>query len=307
MKQKDMDESKVCKHCKSEIPQDAKICPQCRKRVKGRKLKWIIIALVVIVVIVAVAGGGDSGTKKVGEVTQTDSKTEPAPQASTQPVESSTKEPPAEEVAVQSVYHVGDILQDGDMKIVYMSSGEYTEDNELLQPTEGHKYIYIQLAFENTAQSGDATVSLYNFDGYADGYAAEMYYGGEEGLSATLSAGRSTTGFLYFSVPVDAQDIEIEYKPNAFAAEKITFSYDGEQDSGYVPEQNTAASADAYHVGDVIESDKMIITYISCEEYVSDNQFIQPAEGNHFITCTFEFENVSDSDELISYFDFGHC
>lgn len=52
-------ETKLCKHCKTEIPAGAKICPNCRKK-QGGKLKWIIIAIVVIGIIGAAMGGGDS-------------------------------------------------------------------------------------------------------------------------------------------------------------------------------------------------------------------------------------------------------
>ena len=39
------EKTKKCKYCKSEIPADARICPQCRKKVKGGKLKWIFLLL----------------------------------------------------------------------------------------------------------------------------------------------------------------------------------------------------------------------------------------------------------------------
>ena len=42
--------TKICKHCQSEIPKKAKVCPNCRKK-QGGKLKWIIIAIVVIGII----------------------------------------------------------------------------------------------------------------------------------------------------------------------------------------------------------------------------------------------------------------
>lgn len=52
--------TKVCKHCKTEIPYDAKVCPQCRKKVKGGKLKWLLLALVlVIAVMIALIGGNN--------------------------------------------------------------------------------------------------------------------------------------------------------------------------------------------------------------------------------------------------------
>lgn len=56
-------ETKLCKHCKTEIPKGAKICPNCRKK-QGGKLKWIIIAIIAIGVIGAAAGGGDSDSEK---------------------------------------------------------------------------------------------------------------------------------------------------------------------------------------------------------------------------------------------------
>mgnify|MGYP000569785748 CR=1 FL=1 len=51
--------TKICKHCQSEIPKKAKVCPNCRKK-QGGKLKWIIIAIVVIGIIGAAMGGGGS-------------------------------------------------------------------------------------------------------------------------------------------------------------------------------------------------------------------------------------------------------
>lgn len=56
-------ETKLCKHCQSEMPKKAKVCPTCRRK-QGGKLKWIIITIVAIGIIGSVAGGGSSeGTK----------------------------------------------------------------------------------------------------------------------------------------------------------------------------------------------------------------------------------------------------
>lgn len=54
---KEKPEFKLCKHCKTEIPYDAKVCPQCRKKQKGGKLKWIIIILVILFVLFALSSG----------------------------------------------------------------------------------------------------------------------------------------------------------------------------------------------------------------------------------------------------------
>ena len=66
--------TKICKHCQSEIPKKAKVCPNCRKK-QGGKLKWIIIAIVVIGIIGAAMGGGgsDDSTAKSDSSSKSDS------------------------------------------------------------------------------------------------------------------------------------------------------------------------------------------------------------------------------------------
>lgn len=51
--------TKICKHCKTEIPYDAKVCPQCRKKVKGGKLKWVLLVLVLLIILGIFLGGDD--------------------------------------------------------------------------------------------------------------------------------------------------------------------------------------------------------------------------------------------------------
>ena len=55
MKEKS-NETKICKHCQTEIPKKAKVCPQCRKKVKGGKLKWILIIVVALLALMVVFG-----------------------------------------------------------------------------------------------------------------------------------------------------------------------------------------------------------------------------------------------------------
>ena len=290
----------TCRSCGQEIVSIAKICPHCGVKNKKPFYKkvwfWLIVAVALIAII---SGGGENNDDpvQVGTVDPSAS----AEQSGNTADEKET-EAPAQEV--KTVYNVGDILLDGDMKIVYVASGEHIEENEFSQPEDGYQYIFLKFAFENTSDSDDQSVSYFSFEGYADGYAVDMYYGGEEPLSATLSAGRVTTGYVYFAVPEDAQEIQVEYTTNFFTSDKIVFTYEGEKDSGYVPEGVSSATPGAYQVGAMVESSNLNITYISCEEYISDNMFVQPKDGYKFVSCEFEFENVGESDEFISSYDF---
>ena len=219
-------------------------------------------------------------------------------------VESQSESAAVVDAHTQTVYHVGDVLEDGNTRIVYVASGEYHEDNQFLQPQEGYHYIYMKLAFENTSKTSDAYVSIYNFECYADGYSCQAHYGADDDISSTLSAGRSTMGSIYYEVPDGAQEIQIEYEPNIFSNRKVTFAYDGNQDSGYQLEKNAQASENAVNPGQVIESKDMRINYISCETDTSYSEYFPPRDGHHFVTCTFEFENLSKSDISVSFYSF---
>ena len=167
----------------------------------------------------------------------------------------------------------------------------------------GYKYIFLEFAFINSGKT-DTSVSFYSFEAYADGYHVDMFYGADDDLSATLSGGRATTGKIYFEVPVDAQEIEIEYTPNVFLDRKIKFVYEGNQDSGYTLEQNTSRTEGALAAGDAYETSSLKISYLSCTDYVSDNMFVQAKTGYHYVSLEFEFENLGNSDRIISSFSF---
>jgi RNA polymerase subunit RPABC4/transcription elongation factor Spt4 len=295
----------ICKHCGKEIAASAKICPNCGGKNKKPfyKKAWFWI-LVVIILIAAISSSGSKSssndTKKIGEVSSsgTDTNTD---SSSTNNDENTSQE---SEEEVQTVYKVGDILHDGNMDIVYISSGDYDESNQYLQPSDGNKYIYLNFAFINTSDSSDTSISFYSFECYADGYSCDAYYGGDDSLSATLSAGRSTTGSVYFEVPVDAEEIEVEYETNYFTQDKITFTFEGNQDSGYVLEKNTSATEGALNVGETIEGSSLNITYVSCYEDTSYSSILSPKDGYKYVTCEFEFENISSSDISVTYFSF---
>ena len=206
---------------------------------------------------------------------------------------------------VKEPLHVGDELTDGKLKIIYMASGEYQEPSEYQQPPAGYKYIYVQFAFQNTGSKYDCPISLFSFNCYADSFSAQAFYGGEKELPSSLSSGRSTIGNLYFSVPEDAGNIEIEYQPAHLNQDRIRFAYEGEKDAGLVLLPDTERTGSAFKVGDAAASSRQRILYLSCEKDDSDNEFIRPGEGCSFYTLTFEFENLESEERQVSIHDFS--
>lgn len=59
-----------------------------------------------------------------------------------------------------------------------------------------------------------------------------------------------------------------------------------------------------FNVGDVVEASDLKISFTNVEEYTPENEFMQSKEGNVYYKMDFEFENISDSDQYISSFDF---
>ena len=55
--------TKKCKHCQSDIPKKAKVCPICRKK-QGGILKWIVIIFVALIIIGIIGSISDGNTKE---------------------------------------------------------------------------------------------------------------------------------------------------------------------------------------------------------------------------------------------------
>ncbi len=117
--------------------------------------------------------------------------------------------------------NVGDVLKTSNLEITYTKSGEYKGYSQYSAPATGNKIIYIDLTAKNIGES-DAYISYFEFKCYADDVAAEQYYG-DDGISATLSSGRSTSGRVYFEVPINAENIEIEYETDFWDDNKAIF------------------------------------------------------------------------------------
>lgn len=117
--------------------------------------------------------------------------------------------------------NVGDVLKTSNLEITYKECGEYKGYSQYFAPKSGFKYIYIDLNAKNIGDS-DAYISVYEFECYADDVAMEAHYEDDD-ISATLSAGRNASGRVYFEVPVDAENIEIEYETDFWDSQKAVF------------------------------------------------------------------------------------
>ncbi len=190
-----MNETKICKYCKSEIAKDAKICPNCRKKQKGR-LRIIIGIIVVLLIISIVSKGGSNKTNNSNSKNSDD------------------------------VVEVGGSFEDNglkftvnDAKINYPIKDEYG----LYKLDDNYVYLMLDVTFENTGD-GDKYVSIYDFDCYADNTSCEQKYVTEttgDFINTNLSSGRSVSFKTLYAVPTDASSIELEYESNIWTNNKV--------------------------------------------------------------------------------------
>ncbi|MBQ8928261.1 MAG: DUF4352 domain-containing protein [Oscillospiraceae bacterium] len=71
-----------------------------------------------------------------------------------------------------------------------------------------------------------------------------------------------------------------------------------------VTQEEADAPQEAYHVGDILKTDALEIVYKASGYYVSDNEFIQPKEGNQYIFIELYCTNIGDSDQSIDSYSF---
>lgn len=191
---------------------------------KKGKLKWLSIAIITILAmgIVGCTSESDDTPKKVGEVNKVDESKDVAKDDSKDDSDDDTSEDKETESEEKNEFFAGDVVETKTLRISFLSVEDYISDNEFEQPAEGKKFIKASFEFENIGKD-DEYVSDMDFDCYADGYSADQSYVLDNDLSATISKGMKTKGDVVYEVPVDAQEVVIQYETDAWTSSKINF------------------------------------------------------------------------------------
>ena len=149
--------TKKCKHCKSDIPFDAKVCPHCRKKQKGGGcLKWIAIFVVVFGILGALAGNG--GEDKDEKDVDTNSKVEETDgNASEEPQEEGEEGQPKKISKKEKKISDTEFDYD-DMHVKYTG-------HEIGENMAGEKCLIVY--FEFTNNSAENKSFIYSFTGKA--------------------------------------------------------------------------------------------------------------------------------------------
>ncbi len=116
------------------------------------------------------------------------------------------------------------IVANPGLKITFSTAEIWTDPDEYGQPVEGMQYIRLLVVAENTGLT-DQVICSEDFSCYADNLKMESYFFGDEPvlMTDTLSAGRRLEKYLYFSVPINAEKLELEYHPILYPDFKRVF------------------------------------------------------------------------------------
>lgn len=206
---------KQCKHCKSEIPYDAKVCPVCRKKQGAPGCLIVVLVVVVLVVIAAFAGGGESNSpQKVESTSGTSQAASQASQAQSQPE--------------QTVFTVGDTVELNGVKTTLLSAEEYP-GKQYMMPTDGNVFLVCQFEIENDSSAEINVSSMVSFNAYCDDYSVSLSITGEmledswKSLDGTVAPGKKINGVIAYEIPQDWQKMEISYTPSFWSGHDVQF------------------------------------------------------------------------------------
>ena len=173
-----------------------------------KKLKPIIFIIVVLGLFTFFAMGSTSDDASVS--------------AGNDSISSSSTENDTSEEEQKLTVDVGEVLTTDSLKITYEECVEITSYSDYKEPASGNTVYRLKMTVENISDS-DEYISNYSFNCYADNIAAEVYLFGDDTLSATVSSGRTAAGYIYFEVPQNAENIEVEYETDFWSSEKAVF------------------------------------------------------------------------------------
>ncbi len=202
-------QTKKCKHCQSDIPKKAKVCPNCRKK-QGGILKWILIIIIALALIGAITSGDEEQPEKV------------ASNNSESSISSSVQE-------TEEPLGVGDTAEYKGVKVTLDSITE-SKGSEYNKPTDGNVFLLATFTIENNTKSDLNVSSMMSFDAYQDGYTTNLSISaliekdGQQ-LDGTIAPGKKMQGSIGFEVPADYSEFEINYQADVWDSNKFNFVY----------------------------------------------------------------------------------
>ena len=198
---------------------DNAMAEQKKKKKKKRLIIFGVIAAVIVVIIIASSGGSSSDDKNKVESVNGASQTQSADEKSD---DSKSDESTASDNQKITAGHA--ITIDNELKISYLKCDtNFKKYSKYATVGKGKKVISATFKIENVSDTDQYidTINCYADDKKCDSfYSVEDY---DDPFFDSISAGRSIEGTVYFEVPSNAKNIELEFENNVWTNDKVVF------------------------------------------------------------------------------------
>ena len=190
-----------------------------KKKKKKRLIIFGVIAAVIVVIIIAASGGSSSDDKNKVESVNGASQTQSADEKSD---DSKSDDSTASDNQKITAGHA--ITIDNELKISYLKCDtNFKKYSKYATVGKGKKVISATFKIENVSDTDQYidTINCYADDKKCDSfYSVEDY---DDPFFDSISAGRSIEGTVYFEVPSNAKNIELEFENNVWTNDKVVF------------------------------------------------------------------------------------
>lgn len=198
---------------------DNAMAEQKKKKKKKRLIIFGVIAAVIVVIIIASSGGSSSDDKNKVESVNGASQTQSADEKSD---DGKSDDSTASDNQKITAGHA--ITIDNELKISYLKCDtNFKKYSKYATVGKGKKVISATFKIENVSDTDQYidTINCYADDKKCDSfYSVEDY---DDPFFDSISAGRSIEGTVYFEVPSNAKNIELEFENNVWTNDKVVF------------------------------------------------------------------------------------
>lgn len=211
--------TKKCKYCKTEIPKDAKICPNCKKK-QGLKVWQIVL---IVFVVLAVIG---AFIPKDDKPTSTTSSQNQASTSSSQSSQSSEEESSKEETE-KTEFAQGETVNFKGVEYT-VTNVEKTKGNEIDSAKDGYEYVIVSIKIENKSDEKIPYSSLNwkmeNSNGQEEGEAITIVDSDTALDIGELNPGGNVEGTISFEEPEGDTGLKLNFYDNILITDEATFS-----------------------------------------------------------------------------------
>ena len=198
---------------------DNAMAEQKKKKKKKRLIIFGVIAAIIVVIIIASSGGSSSDDKNKVESVNGASQTQSVNGKSD---DGKSDDSTASDNQKITAGHA--ITIDNELKISYLKCDtNFKKYSKYATVGKGKKVISATFKIENVSDTDQYidTIKCYADDKKCDSfYSVEDY---DNPFLDSISAGRSIEGTVYFEVPSNAKDVELEFENNVWTNDKVVF------------------------------------------------------------------------------------